>query len=169
METLFKKLILNKNMFLFKKLARVDGFYGGNIFKTVDREQRYFVTIIQFVGDSIIFTMEQVDTPIQFDDSIIQTLKDNVKNVTTRIRNGEITRENSPEYFSKYKEASRMVTAEFKDGTDMVKLILVSNILGGALLYVDLEGYQIDQIISSNTGFKKRRIIDGAKIKFFRN
>jgi hypothetical protein len=163
------KINLKKNMWPFKKLVRADGFYAGNIFKTVDSEQRYFVTTIQFVGESIIFNMEQVDKPVQFDDVIIQALKDNAETVIAGIQNGEITQENSPRHVAKYEEVPRMVRAEFDDGSDTVKLILVADIFGGVLLYVDLEGYQIDQIISSNSGFKKRRVIDGAIIKFFHN
>ena len=153
---------------MFNKLIRQDGFYAGNFSKNVDGENRLFFSVIFFIGDSIFYIMKKVDASVTIDNKLIQVFKDSHSKAIKDVKSGEITIENSPLNFAKYNEKSGTVTAEFKDGTDDVKFILVPIIFSGALLYVELEGYKIDWSNPTDNGLKKRRIINGEKIKFFK-
>jgi len=154
-------------MSILSTIARQDGFYGGSIEKFVDGEKRYFFIAFFFVNDYIFFQMDQVENPISIDKTFVSEVREQHHKISTAVLDKEITPEENPRELSRYTETPESLSAQFLDGSDDVKLILLPRFFNGVLLYMELEGYQIDWFDHSNSGFKKRVVIEGAKISFF--
>lgn len=153
-------------MGIFSVLSRPDGFYASNITKVVDGETRYLFVIFFFVNRFIYLDMLQVDEPLLINNEAILGLKKDQQNITDQIINFEITQETYPANLSTFNESPEALTAQFIDGTDTVDFTLIPRLLTGTVMYLELEGYQ-NNIALGKFEFSRRKVIDGARIKFY--
>ncbi len=152
------------------RIINSNGFYAANYNKVVRGESRDFFIFLFFVHEYVYLQNEHVEREVHVDQEFIDTVRLSIHDISSELSSDSLDFQQYKRNLSEFEIVDNTIVAEFYESkNDTIRLILFNNLMSGeARMNIEIEGFHYDLVDTQRSGFKTVRIVENAKIKYYK-